>query len=185
MTWIVPNQQLDPRHAAMASHIQSSGRLLVWPNGLPGISNAGLTVYKCTGKPRNSDGLAISVALNDGRDRILLTGDASYRYIPLPSGQTYAGLVASHHGGKMRGSAIPAPDPSGLIAYSYGPGNTYSHALPDTLAKHRKAGWTSELHTANPLASRPANILLTSPRPSTVPHSLPCQGRCQLTIQQV
>lgn len=176
-TWIVPDQQLDPVHAAMASQILANGTLLIWPAGLPSVSFSSLEIRKCTGKPRNHDGLALLVSdpAGDGA-QILLTGDARYTAIPGALGPNYAGLVASHHGGRMSSRRVPGRATTGTerVAYSYGVPNSYGHVLPATRANHQAGGWTAELETTATMVPRPAHCALGWT--ALTPGLTPCGG---------
>lgn len=82
LTWVVPNQQLGAVHAAFAANIVTSGRLLVWPAGLPYAKAGQIRVEQCSGTGRNHSGLAMLVAGPQGESAILLPGDARYTVVP-------------------------------------------------------------------------------------------------------
>lgn len=175
-TWIVPRQTFGGVHGAMAASIVSSGRLLIWPNTLPALRVGFIEIRKCTGAPRNDDGLVL-LAHDPQRERlpIRLTGDAQYEFMPEVFHTSYAGLVAMHHGGRMSSSA-PKPSPAGNLVYSFGRDNSFDHAFPETRNWHIACGWTRALETANPKTPQPAHIAIGWGL--LAPPVLRCHGHC-------
>jgi glyoxylase-like metal-dependent hydrolase (beta-lactamase superfamily II) len=149
-TWLVPRQgaTLGFSHAVLAGAIRRCGTLLVWPDDQERLHGGnGVEVLRCRGRHRNDSGLAMVVSDGDGgAAKVLLPGDARYREISCCPRRVHS-LVAAHHGGRTNAAAgeIPAPDgsPSGRLVYSYGPGNSYRHALPGPAGRHA-ALWAEE-----------------------------------------
>lgn len=161
--WIVPNQRFGSIHAAMAANIAENGALLVWPEGVVAIAGPLVDVVKCNGEPRNHNGLAMYAKDPQGYGApILLTGDADYAAVPRAQSLNLGGLVASHHGGRMRHPSVPRATTTGLerVVYSYGPGNSYNHAFPQTRQNHHNGGWTMSLDTGSNATPRPSHAAI-------------------------
>ena len=113
---------------------------------------------------RNNSGLVMLITPTEQRlvaegrvhkpTALLLQGDARCESIPVDwSSFDIAGLVVSHHGGKM-GMAPSAPGggPLSKVVCSVGEadpvrGKPYGHPHPDALAAHVTAGWTVKTFT--------------------------------------
>lgn len=106
-------------------------------------------------KHGNGISLRLKMKKEDKSDiNILIPGDQQYDYIDSRYTDNIDVLVASHHGGEYSWSSrrdvfndIPTPrnKKEGIIIYSYGISNTYSH--PSKSKDYTTVGWTKEHHT--------------------------------------
>lgn len=198
-TWIVPRQLLGAIHRTFAHHVQQNGRLLVWPNSLPKLTVGHVTVLKCTGRGRNHSGLALILHehSNGTGQTMLFTGDARYNVIPHSEEGTFTNIVVPHHGANMRNRFAPScPQvPHCRLAYSYGLDNTFNHPRWITRTDHNTQGWfDNQLTPSTPqhfnietvgLASRkPQHIMLRWHAAAQLLPPLPCNGQCNLQLQQ-
>ena len=177
LVWIVPSQRIGPRAAKFASAVAKNGELHVW-TAQGSIVVGSITLIRCIGRNRNNSGIALLVQFKhlDTKASILLPGDAVFRNIPMVSTQAFTGLVASHHGGDIGSRASIPHTRNGLIAYSFGRGNTYHHPSQRMQGEYVARGWSSCLQTPN------GSIIME--RRNNNP-SLACGGRhCDLTITQ-
>ena len=89
---------------------------------------------------------------------MLLPGDCAYAQIPNVYSGVFTSLVASHHGGRSGTGAIPQFDksPSGRLAYSFGPDNSYHHPFANVRNDHTNAEWCPALETASRCPERGA-----------------------------
>ncbi len=150
LPWIVPAQRLGPGAARVSKILRRRGGLHVRPKG-PSTSFAFGCLSRARGDKRslNETGLTLEVSLRSGRTA-MLTGDAEYSHLGQRGGSVDH-LVATHHGARFKSGAewIPRSKGShGLLALSFAAGNDYGHPHETSLEKHRVAGWTSEVSTA-------------------------------------
>lgn len=152
--WWTPKQLIGINHAKFASILHQNGMLRVidTKNYLPNLKNlfvCNCSVFGCNGAPsdRNNSGLAMHVRAKDYKT-MLLPGDASYDSITDINWWSYAGMVASHHGGITSGRPPAAISPANL-AYSYGKGNTYGHPVSWRVSDHNESGWQGHSSTAS------------------------------------
>lgn len=200
-TWIVPRQSLGAVHRAFAANVIALGRLLVWPRAVPDVQSGQVRMLRCNGNGKNHSGLAVIL---DGPGKyagqhMLFPGDARYSVIPQYKNFDYTAVVAPHHGADMRNRyAPPCPGQNHCrLAYSYGPGNSFSHAFDITRNDHQKSGW---LDPAAPLYTSGSSLVRETENRSAqsnlghimlrwdVRHpmpQLPCQGNCDLSICQL
>lgn len=196
-TWIVPRQALGVSHRAFAKAIQSAGKLLVWPRGLPALTVGDLTIEKCTGTTRNDSGLAAQL---EGIDRsgtvrrALLPGDARYTAIP-GSNQAFMHVVSPHHGATLGANWTPTCPGSkdDRLVHSSGKRNKWSHPTRITRLRHDANGWTdSKVAKAAKLDRTRETTLRTGGfghvflpwSASTGIPSLPCCGTSTMTATQ-
>ncbi len=176
-TWIAPRQLLGPTHKKLARGIQTEGRLLIWPAGVPSVALRFGEVAHCTGTSRNDSGLAVRVDLASG-GHVLLPGDADYACIPPSLTQGLQGLVAAHHGARVAGappSASVGTTPCAYVAISYGSGNHYGHPSRSERDELEAAGWMVQFLTPQ------GGVQYFG----TAPVSPPCRGRrCTLRTPQ-
>jgi len=147
--WIVPDQPLGPGAARLAHQLARKGLLNVWHGGAQGFGFG--TVAPCSGPGgRNDNGLALIVSLLNGR-RIAVVGDAAYSALSAPfHNGAFDGLVATHHGARLRSGDIPLAPSVGSPAYvvSYGVGNVYGHPHPEALRAYKVGEWGEPRFTA-------------------------------------
>jgi hypothetical protein len=189
-TWIVPRQRIGLVHWTFVQTLRATGgNLLIWPSRLSVIGNHEFEIRKCTGKGRNHSGLAVVIRDCESVDQILFPGDARYSAIPGVLDSTFSAIVVPHHGGWMSSKRVPSRSgsPDNRLVYSFGPGNTYNHALPATETNHRSAGWAPVLERRTS-GLRPNLGHIGLPLSGVPPsHSLPCgggSGGCDLQIVQ-
>lgn len=178
LDWITPRQAIGPTHLAFAQKLSSSNKLHIWPQNLPILTTSLGTFYKLPkGTGRNHTGIVfVAEVFQNNRKYILCPGDACYSRIN--ASLFIDVLVATHHGGYMRGNTPPHPNLTpGTIIYSYGQNNSYGHPHHQTMTDCRTAGWSQEIHTMGGH--------LTIPTMNNLPQSPPCgAGSCSLTISQ-
>lgn len=157
MTWIVPRQSISQKHIIFGNSIlKAGGRILIVPNSLPVIKWKNESVVfelrRCTGADRNGSGLALIVSFRNFRLGWLLTGDASYNYIPGKFPKILEAVIVPHHGADMGPASIPPPrlGSSSKLLYSFGPNNSHGrtsvqHPTWSTMKAHHNAGW---VHTS-------------------------------------
>lgn len=195
LKWIVPNQSLGAVHTTFAAALSTAGNLLVWPPGLPDVTVGNVTIRKCTHAGRNHSGLALDVTGPNGELPILLTGDARYTAVPGAVGRRYTSVIAPHHGADMHSHATPVGGtaPGARTAYTYGPGNTFTHPRPVTEQDHHNNGWLhASQGAATPLdrhtATRPGgglgHIGLTWSAGATLPGHACGQPGCAVGLVQ-
>lgn len=151
-TWIAPRQYLGPMHLSFAAAILAHGTLRVWGAAPASIYFKNGHVHRCTGpnqlmpRHRNDTGLAL-VAHESSSDpwgaaTCLLTGDADFQFIPLPSGYHPGGMVVPHHGGGISGKSVPRPSHhSQWLGLSVGSPNHYGHPTAAAMRAYRSRGW--------------------------------------------
>lgn len=110
-----------------------------------------ITIICCTGTDINNSGLAVVVSESKSTGgtgdvkRWLIPGDADYKHIPNAHKIRPQVLVASHHGGKVRGirgSYPERPDYSyARILFSMGHGNKYHHPSAEAIDRYTNARW--------------------------------------------
>ncbi len=189
-TWIVPRQRIGLVHWTFVQSLKAAGgNILIWPSQLSAIETSEFEIRKCTGKGTNHSGLAVVVNDCESGEQILFPGDARYSAIPGVLGSVFSAIVVPHHGGWMSSKRVPScsGSPGNRLVYSFGPGNTYNHALPATEANHRSAGWAPALERRTS-GLRPNLGHVGLPLSGVPPiHSLPCRagaGACDLQIVQ-
>lgn len=157
--WFVPPIPDKPVQKTFAAKLKKNGRLHIW-DVAPGttLQMGDVELGRCYGRTTNDSGIAVLVTMRDnsGLKKCLLPGDVDYRYLPgaFVAQQTWA-LVISHHGGKLKSSAMPTPAHDSVTVCSAGSGNTYKHPFVATFNAHTSAGW-----------GWPVSIGLCYPRPS-------------------
>jgi hypothetical protein len=165
MTWVVPRQEISPHHIAFANEILSAGgRILVVPStqGVFSFTGLGQTLQlrRCTGADRNGSGLALIIADHNSQQEWLLTGDASYDFIPGPLPSNLVAVVVPHHGADMGSRTAPHPSvPYARLLYSFGPGNAHgrtniSHPTSAAVFAHESNGWSHGAWLPPPHAMR-------------------------------
>lgn len=192
--WLVPAAPLGPGAQAIYNGIAHPH---VWPNALPGLILATITVLRCdpaninhTNADINNSGLALEVTLrpaapNQAARHALLPGDAVFATM----NYTNAGLrwiTAVHHGsqrstGYYMDTAGDYPTSNnGYIAYSYGmtANNTYCYTHPHQAAitLYEQQGWdtvasnaqTTPRQAGNAMGAR-GNIMVGVNMPTVVP----------------
>ena len=180
MTWVVPRQTLGAVHRKFLSQLES---VLVWPTGVPSVTSGPFMIEKCTGSGRNHSGLAVTIT--NGKERMLLTGDARYTSIPTALKRAYTAVVVPHHGGRLSSKRVPSSNgrPHARLAYSYGPKNTFKHAHPTTETAHAPFWGTSDLRTENRGSKGLGHIWLYWD--SKTSKTLGCRGKqCDLSEAQ-
>lgn len=146
--WLVPRQKLGPSHLSLARKLNSKGNLLIWPHGIKFLPIKGIgEIFKCEGKSLNNSGLGLLTTFDN--KRILLPGDADYKYIDRKFLVGLDGLVSTHHGAKTSGIAYPTPKtyPNTNCVYSIGQKNSYKHPKLVSLRGHKSVGWINRLYT--------------------------------------
>jgi hypothetical protein len=130
-----------------------------------------------------------------GEDPILLTGDARYAVIHSAVPARFTSVVVPHHGADMRNRSTPSGPgyPASRAAYSYGPGNSFTHPRVVTEVDHDSNGWPHssqhapapvDRHTAHRQAAGLGHIGLTWGTHRTLP-SQPCGSTlCALQLVQ-
>lgn len=139
--WVVPDQDLGPGAARLATQLANGGRLHVWPGGVRRFPWG--VLGQCMGaNSMNDTGLSALVTIRRGLN-VLLTGDAAYRTIPPAMLQSVHQLVATHHGGRLLPGDLPPRASGGRSRWviSCGRANTYGHPHPEALASHASVGW--------------------------------------------
>lgn len=205
--WLAPRQPLTALNVSLIAHIQGAGgKLWFLPRNFHGQWFGYIYLEVCNGSNRNNSGIALTISERSGGNgnKILMPGDADYRYIPSFGGGTqYLSVVVPHHGGKLKSTSLPAcpgGQPSRLVySVGYRAGSPvgsrkpYGHPRNDTIKDHDSNGWYDPIYT--PVAphytrytkdrssSGLGHVLLGwEPHPS-VP-SLPCGAlHCQLEAQ--
>ena len=106
----------------------------------------------------------------------LLPGDAAFKRIPYYPKEKLTALVASHHGSRGSIMGMPLANKSGMLAYSFGVGNTHNHAHKEAVIAYSNRGWTNTLETQN------GNIAFSL---GQIIRQVPCGGhKCTLNIIQ-
>lgn len=149
--WLVPKQHnLSIDAKRLANALQSKSNLTVWNNNLSVLDFQSISVIRCTGNFKNKNNSGLALLFKDLAEKsILLPGDASFNHIPGLQGFLISGLVASHHGSKTGYKQIPVCNTLGMIAYSYGKGNSYPHPHPDTIKEYTRKNWIYTLNSPN------------------------------------
>lgn len=202
--WIVPRQKIGPSQAAMIANIQSAGgKIWFLPTGFSRTRYNQLELELATGSGRNNSGIILTLYENqDGSgEQILMPGDAGYPYISsFIGGSPYLSIVASHHGGVLKGKSITAKGksiprcpalPASRLVYSAGSGNTYGHPLSPTRKAHDSRGWGDPFvnlapppqevrETSARSASGLGHVLLAWHSTPTAPAIRCASTRCQL-----
>ena len=194
--WILPRQDLTLAHVNLLAAIDNAGgKAWFLPNSFKSHCFGHLQLEVCTGNNRNNGGIAITVSERDddetdGRgEKILMPGDADYKYISSFKGSSqYLSIVVPHHGGVLKSKTLPTcPGRSASrLVYSYGKGNSYEHPRDETVQAHKESGWCgkSTLETASRTSAKLGHVLLVWQVQSDLPN-LPCGGQsCQLKAQQ-
>ena len=157
--WLAPRQEVSPLHQKLAAELK--GKLRLWPKGRTdplqvSTANGYVQIDKCEDdgrNKRNNSGLALTVVKEDAADpfedqKILLTGDAGFEFVPslepdpdklLPG--RWRGLFATHHGSATHLHNIPTAAEGAKIVYSFGPGNTYGHPKQEAIDAYEAEGW--------------------------------------------
>lgn len=180
ITWIAPEQNITPSYFKLASKMNASGNLIIWPKALRGsVSFWFGKLIKCNGPDKNHSGLALVVeSPNNSIKNVLNPGDAAYKFIPRTKKIKFDGLVATHHGANFDDSNSPVPlCENGNIAYSYGTNNSYNHPKILAIDAHTVQGWTNRKDTIN------KHISFTT---SNSNMRVPCKSSsCSLEISQI
>lgn len=178
--WLVPVQaSLSNTANQIARALQRNHNLICWNTSLGDLVQFGnhyIAKCKATVNNKNSSGLCLYV--NYGTtDYVLLPGDATFKYLPqLYFDHNLIGLVASHHGAKSSIGGMPLANGSEMLVYSFGNGNTYSHAHAQARNTYLSQGWGNGLETTN------GSIAITK---GLVNFNTPCVGRqCALSVTQ-
>ncbi|MCU4716036.1 hypothetical protein OCE25_27690 [Bacillus cereus] len=148
--WIVPRQSLGPNHLLFAHQIHLKGNLKIWPSRIAALTipNIGI-IFTCNGKRLNDSGLALLTTFKNMR--VLLPGDADYRYIDPRYLTNLDGLIATHHGANISGKsfALPITPPNSKCAFSFGRKNSYDHPRLRSIRNHNRNGWLNRIYTPN------------------------------------
>jgi len=187
LSWVVPRHdgKLPPTHVVFLGQLQCYGRVLIWPSGVPSITENGVTIERCTGRPssHNDSGLAMVVETPAGR--MLFPGDCRYDRVPSAS-HDFTSVVVPHHGGRTKSGFVPSSDglPAGRLVYSYGVGNTWRH--PFTVVEYAHDGtWRRRVRHTGLRDHRGlghVHLYWDDAAPDAPP---PCGGlRCDLTCHQ-
>ena len=189
--WVVPCQNGIPNTAKFAARLKQKGNLLVWPDTLAVLQTPYGDLLKCTGKTRNTSGLAwdaiigVPESSQGPRYRVLMPGDAGYDNMgtaPIPDCHA---LIVAHHGGAASGRIpTPAPktkQPTFVIPYGKSPKsgtNSYEHPDSEVVKALQVAGWKKQLNTPD------GNISLGHNLQSICLAGGSCQSHCKMLIQQ-
>lgn len=188
--WIVPKpprikngKGLGPTHMRFLATLQKK---IAWPNTLRTVVfSAGIITrsdVKVLPTDRNNQALAWFVMGPGSNEAILLPGDLSFDRLrwPRPS-LRIAGLVASHHAGKVSGitttpmlkAAIPTK-----LAVSVGAGNKHGHPITSIVTDYQLANWHPVVPTSNrancPYSGKPTGAILIQLTPSSGTPSFHC-----------
>jgi hypothetical protein len=152
--WIAPRQFMGTTHLALMSRLLSLGNFSMWPSTLSQLNFSMGQIQLCTGpntmlsSQRNDSGLAVYVfdSSSSTHEALLMPGDADFPFVPTTS-RGLAGLVASHHGARIKG--IPTPATSDKLVFSVSSSNTYGHPSSGVEAAYRSAGWRNQRMTKN------------------------------------
>lgn len=148
--WIVPRQKLGPNHLVFAQKIHLKGNLKIWPKSIPALNIPSIgIIFSCSGKKLNDSGLGLLTNFNN--TRILLPGDADYRYINKGYLNNLSGLVATHHGANISGIsyAISSTARNSKCIFSFGRKNTFKHPRLKSVREHRRNGWLNRRYSPN------------------------------------
>lgn len=149
--WLVPVQaSLSNTANQLARALQRNHNLICWNTSLGDLVPFGNHhIAKCNANPSNKNSSGLSLYVNYGMtDYVLLPGDTTFKYLPqLDFDHTLIGLVASHHGAKSSINGMPSANGSEMLVYSFGNGNTYSHAHTLARSTYRSRGWGIGLET--------------------------------------
>jgi hypothetical protein len=157
-TIIVPRQPLNGTQAKFLKRLQvNNNKILVFPINQTRIDTGIGAIVKCSGTTKNDSGIAVFIdsKINNGNNniKILLPGDAAYRYINHIGDQDLeiGGLLATHHGANFSNdnSDVPQSYAPHWIIYSFGLGNSYGHARKGSVKAHVSTGWAIQLTTLN------------------------------------
>lgn len=174
-TWIVPYQKLGTIQYKFYNLLKKNGhRIIVFPENSVGIFQFG-KIEKCRGKNINDCGLVLKITID--KNKYLLPADTEFEWIPNLKNETYAGVVASHHGGFISDNLKEYPNPqndNGKIVYSFGLKNIYHHPNGLSVILHSQAGWKNIKITPDGSVS-----FLSSTVRKTGFH-----GNCDLNIEQ-
>lgn len=146
--WLVPRQKLGPSHLNLARKLNIKGNLLIWPHGIKSLPLKDIgEIFKCEGKSLNNSGLGLLTTFDN--KRILLPGDADYKYIDGKFLVSLDGLVSTHHGAKTTTTNYPIPKSylNTKCVYSIGQMNSYKHPKLVSLRGHKRVGWINRLYT--------------------------------------
>lgn len=177
-TWIIPLQKLGPNQYKFYNLLKLNGhKIYVWSSRINCYFIFG-QIVQCTGDPKekNDSGLALKTTI--GNERILLPGDASYKYIPKVEEEKHTCLVASHHGGLVSNNLTEYPEPdleNGKIVYSFGLKNKYHHPNGLSVIQHYQADWKNIKMTPDGSVSFLSNTL----------NNAICGGNSDLDIDQI
>jgi hypothetical protein len=146
--WIAPDQTIGPRTKKFVHHlaVKQGVNLVRWPAATASHKAGVVSVTRCTGQSKNDSGLALWCDAYTGI--VLSPGDATFDYVPIPPAvrSPLAGLVASHHGAAHLGAPVPKPTKGGVLAFSFGSGNSFKHP---TGSRHlySSEGWKAQYDT--------------------------------------
>lgn len=181
LTWYVPDQLLGLTHFILAYRIHQTGSIFIINSSQ---NTAHFSIIKSTGKGKNNSGLAILI--NRRNYKVLLPGDANYRFLNLPHEIILDGLVATHHGSHKgltyyRKNMIPLAKKINMLAFSYGHGNTHSHNPKNVIDLYQEQNWAIPPQN-HYLETNNGHILMSF---NPVNMLVPCIGHnCGLTIVQ-
>lgn len=183
-SWVVPRQRIGPTHTAFLGRLHASGRVIVWPAGLPAAGGGDVRIERCTGPPSSRNDTGLALVWEPDRGRMLFPGDSAYTHVP-SAGLDWTSVVVPHHGGRTSLKLVAASDgrAAGRLAWSYGTGNRYQHPLPQVVQAHA-GGWAQQLQTPTrgPAGLGHVHLYWDPADPDAPP---PCAGaNCELTLQQ-
>lgn len=145
LQWIVPKQKLSNTAKRLVVELVKRRNIWMWDDTISDYTGKYLSIVKCQGSinSKNNSGLAMFVKNNLTNDIVLMPGDSGYSFIPKLSNYPLFGLVASHHGARLRNQLYPKPrnNVKNKLIYSYGFKNTFHHPHSESISGHKNAGW--------------------------------------------
>ncbi len=180
--WLVPVQSsLSNTAIQIARALQRNNNLICWNSSLGSLLQFGNHyIAKCYARinNKNSSGLCLYVNYKM-KDYVLLSGDATFRYVPpLSFKHNLIGLVASHHGAKSGIRGMPVANFPRMLVYSFGRDNTHRHAHYIARNEYNRQGWGNGLETQN------GSIAITSGLINLNPPCGDSLGGCSLSVTQ-
>ena len=128
----------NAKRLAKTIHLKNDTNLLLFDHAPPLNFQSAFQIFKMHGSTSNDSGIGIIV---DAGRKILIIGDAGYRYLPQLARNGIDVLVVSHHGAEVNGSP-PAPraQNDGIAVVTTGK-NIYGHPRDLALQAVMNAGY--------------------------------------------
>lgn len=148
LLWIAPAQKTGPGAGKLIEKLLEDNKILFFGDQEQNIPIKNCCLYKASGtrSDRNASGLVL--IRNNGRKKILFTGDASYDYVNAGK-QKFDGVVIPHHGSRSTHDP-PKPRKGGVAVLSFGRNNCYNHPASQIVKQHRTLKWDMKYTAGEP-----------------------------------